>query len=547
MATTYTLQKLDLPQFNQLREQYGVSDANFSQYFERKDGSIYYKKPTTSSSSMLGDLSAGNSLVKLDMPQFNQIRQQYGVSDKNFDQYFVRQGDSIYLKPGAGVQTNQPIDASKLSGSYKTLSDILGTTVTPDMVPSDIAGLLALQNKTSAEEQAYTGLQQKFTDVSKLLGTQGQELKAELDKQGVPQAYEKVKELNLRGAQLQGELQSFDAQTEAMKAKVEDQPIPTSLITGQQAQIEKQRSIIRLSKAAELASTAALSQAYQGNATLGSQLAQQAVDIKFQPILNEIDTLKTQIGFAGEALSRSDSKRANIINVLLDLKYKEIEDQKARESAIEQVAVEAARNGASLDVVNSIRNSGDVVSATKTASYYLDTNVQRRQDLEDAARQFEQDKQLAAFKASLTTPTTPPSQETFRLSSSQVSSMLGVGFTQQDIQNFETNIQNGVPIPQIIDSIPGLSDNEKKTLYGAFGQEIPAQNFLSQDYFKNIFTKDQLKASAKKAGFTAGGFLGIGVGDQGINDYLDYLMKVVEQYRKAGLSDSEILDKMNKK
>lgn len=65
-------------------------------------------------------------------------------------------------------------------------------------------------------------------------------------------------------------------------------------------------------------------------------------------------------------------------------------------------------------------------------------------------------------------------------------------------------------------------------------------------------TDEILKEEAKKAGFTAGGFLGIGVGAKGLEDYkenlkeqyLDYFMGLIEQYREQGMSDDKILKEM---
>jgi hypothetical protein len=67
-----------------------------------------------------------------------------------------------------------------------------------------------------------------------------------------------------------------------------------------------------------------------------------------------------------------------------------------------------------------------------------------------------------------------------------------------------------------------------------------SSKFLTRDWFKSAFTEDQLKASAKEAGM-AGIFKGK---ETEINEYMDYLMTVVEQYRKAGYSDEEILKLM---
>lgn len=91
-----------------------------------------------------------------------------------------------------------------------------------------------------------------------------------------------------------------------------------------------------------------------------------------------------------------------------------------------------------------------------------------------------------------------------------------------------------------------LTSQQQKDLLAGVLPEEKEEQFLNREYFRGIYTMDQLKASAKKAGFTAGGFLGFGVGEEGVNDYLDYLMNFIEQYRKAGFTDKEILDKFPK-
>ncbi len=62
----------------------------------------------------------------------------------------------------------------------------------------------------------------------------------------------------------------------------------------------------------------------------------------------------------------------------------------------------------------------------------------------------------------------------------------------------------------------------------------------------------ELKEKANKAGFKKGGFLGIGTGEAGVEEYLqdvkkkyiDNIMKSVEAWRTAGKSDKEILTEM---
>lgn len=70
--------------------------------------------------------------------------------------------------------------------------------------------------------------------------------------------------------------------------------------------------------------------------------------------------------------------------------------------------------------------------------------------------------------------------------------------------------------------------------------------FLTKDYFRTAYG-DKLAQAAKNAGFTRGGFLGIGVGQEGIEDFLNDLMSKVETYRAAGYTDEEILKLMTPK
>jgi len=71
--------------------------------------------------------------------------------------------------------------------------------------------------------------------------------------------------------------------------------------------------------------------------------------------------------------------------------------------------------------------------------------------------------------------------------------------------------------------------------------------FLTRDWFTSTFTMDQLKDQAKASGFTrGGGFLGFGVGPEGVEDYLNYVEESIKAYREAGFSDKDILKMMQK-
>jgi hypothetical protein len=298
--------------------------------------------------------------------------QQYGA-----DRVKSVAGNYYVVPPGMKPPSaTGPIPANGLPAGNAELSKILGANIGTNTVSSDIAGLLSLYGATTNDQKQYDELTGQLTGLMKQTEGQGADLQAEMDKQGVGAAVQQVKELSLKSAQLKGELDKFDVEGEQLKARLEEQAIPTGLIVGQQAQLQKQRDLTRLSKAAELSSTIALTQAYQGNAQLGMELAQKAVDMKYQPLIAKIETLKTQIGFASDKMNRTDQNRAKIIGFLLDQQLETVNTKKQSESKIQELAIQAAANGAPLALIKAMQSSGDPAKAASLASKYLKGNLE---------------------------------------------------------------------------------------------------------------------------------------------------------------------------
>lgn len=279
--------------------------------------------------------------------------------------------------PGSLPTPQSAIPAQNLSQTgVSDLSKILGANLPPNFISSDIAGLLSLFGASTDSQKEYESISQKLIGAMEGLGGQGEDLQKALKDQGVFKAYEQVKELNLRAAQLQGELGKFDAESRTELENLTgrfpgDQAIESGLILGQQRQYMQQRELTRLTKTAELSATIALSQAYQGNAQIGMELASKAVDIKYMPILNQINTLKTQLELAAGKMSREDANRAKTIGALLDIKLNEVNMEKDMQMKIQSLAVEAASNGAPLSVVNQMRNAKDLAEAASFAGTFL--------------------------------------------------------------------------------------------------------------------------------------------------------------------------------
>ena len=75
---------------------------------------------------------------------------------------------------------------------------------------------------------------------------------------------------------------------------------------------------------------------------------------------------------------------------------------------------------------------------------------------------------------------------------------------------------------------------------------IAQKEFFNEQWFRNTYSEEELKEAAKAEGFTEGGFLGIGVGDKGINLYIENALSGIQSRRDGGMTDQEILEKMMK-
>lgn len=295
----------------------------------------------------------------------------FATDTKNLNYAKSTYGYSYTAKKKQGITDPIPAMGLGVGNNYDQLNKILGANIQPNQLSSDTAGLLSLSGADTKSKGDYDQLTGQLTGLMKDVGGQGADLQVAYDAQGVGNAVNQVKELNLKAAQLQGEIGKFDAETEQIKSNIGEQAIPTGLIQGQQAQLNEQRTLAHNAKVAELMATTALSQAFQGNATLGMELAQKAVDMKYAPMYNQIEVLKTQIGIAKENMSREDSKRAEIINAIATEQKTKLETAKAVESDINKLMVEAASNGAPMDVITQMRNSKSTADAIKYGRQYM--------------------------------------------------------------------------------------------------------------------------------------------------------------------------------
>lgn len=271
------------------------------------------------------------------------------------------------------ITPNTPINPANLPKTGSTdISSVLSAAINGNgNGTADLAGLLSLFGASTDASKEVDKTTKTLTDLITSTGNEGADIQAALNANGTNADIAHVKELNLKATQLKGELEAFDNETEQISGRIGDQPIPTGLILGQQAQLKQQRDETRQGKLSELATTIALAQTYQGNVELGMKLAEQAVNLKYKPILAQIEATKVQLAAATSKMNATDAKNVKVIEALLNIKQNEINTEKANLTKLQTLGVQAASGGAPIGAVNAAIATGDLIAASAQLAPWL--------------------------------------------------------------------------------------------------------------------------------------------------------------------------------
>jgi len=159
------------------------------------------------------------------------------------------------------------------------------------------------------------------------------------------------------------------------------------------------------------------------------------------------------------------------------------------------------------------------------------------QVLQGADGFFAYDKNSGSVKSlGIATKDSSSSISGYKFKSEDYGTLSAVGLSQTDLKNIEKDLAKNSLDTVLAD--PNLSEAQKtalrRTVSGTQGQ------FLNADYFESMFNDEDLKTAADEAGFRS--TWSSWATEK--KNFLDSLVKRVEQYRKAGKTDEEILKLM---
>lgn len=270
---------------------------------------------------------------------------------------------TTYQNPNRALQENvklptmtEPVDVSQL-GSTTPFT----IPPAPVLSPYDISTLPTLDSlfnaPKTATEVAQDALGDKaLTDVAKLGTRSAAQARAETDA-GVPEFNKQLNDINFQ-------IRDLQAQSASAYNASEDRLAPTFAIRGEQAQIERQRSVKALG-------LSAIAQAIQGNIALAKDKADRAVEEEFAPIQAELDTVREALSMNEKKLSREDAKRAQAQQIALQERQRVLDQAKENKTIIYGWAAEAAKNGASSLLINRAIGVTDPMQALQILAPFM--------------------------------------------------------------------------------------------------------------------------------------------------------------------------------
>lgn len=276
------------------------------------------------------------------------------------------------LKTGALVPKTVPppttttVDASKLG----TQSVAFPPTPTPTPVAMPTPSIdeqaksfaeASQQTAPTAAETAMTETQSRFKQLSeKLFGKSAAQRAAE-QAQGIPQKSQAVADIQAQINQLQNE-----ATAQKIALEGQGRGITQGVLSAQEGGIERARTI----KALQLNS---FLYAAQGSLAVAQDMADRAVKAEFEPIEQELAFQKEWIDMNKDNLSREDKKRAEKLELQLQERTRLLNEEKANKTAIQNIGLEAAKNGADAVTLRNIQNAKTPEDAITASGAFLST------------------------------------------------------------------------------------------------------------------------------------------------------------------------------
>jgi len=270
-------------------------------------------------------------------------------------------GNPIYTS-GAGKPPT--ISANGLTGNTTPTPIALPSPTTTNATTSipSLDQILAQYEQPSAATVKATGNVNDLTSaISDLLVKQGTQSAVEEQLNATPGG---VNDINAQLNEINKQITSLNDQAFAATQTSENRQAPMFAITGEQAQIARQ-------KAVQMYGLSAAASALQGDLSLAQDKVKTALSAEFDPIKAQIAAYQNLLTTAQDEMTTAQKTDATNLQAALTERDNLITQQQADKKNIYDTMLTAAQNGAPNTVINAILNAGSANDAITAAGNYL--------------------------------------------------------------------------------------------------------------------------------------------------------------------------------
>lgn len=168
---------------------------------------------------------------------------------------------------------------------------------------------------------------------------------------GLPAMRQNLQNINNQILQKQAELNQDEIRLAQSVQNIEDKPIAMEFITGQQQSVARNAQIARALKASEIGVLNATALGMQGNIALAEATAKQAVETKYAPYKEALDTYRLQLEALQPLLTADEKKQAREQEIKTTLAMNEVKKKEKDETDIANMIINASSQGAPQSVI----------------------------------------------------------------------------------------------------------------------------------------------------------------------------------------------------
>lgn len=291
--------------------------------------------------------------------------------------------DTTYKNPNENFFTQNitaPISTSTLTSNEQPLNlppqpqDTTNYAGITTSIPTFDSLLGQTQQEQPAEKTAST-LMERLLGTSSKLGQKGVRQGQVEQSLGLPQFQTQLTDIN-------NQLQSLQKEALAIPLQLQEQVQGRGVTAGGLQPIQTGQLRQNAIKSLTLS---AIGQTLQGNIANAQAQANRAVDLEFQPLEAELNTLKLAYDMNKDILERQDKKKANALNLQIAERTRLLEEGKADKKTVLGFVAEASKNGAPTLLVQRASELNDPAQALSLLSQYMSDPVAKEKALVDIA------------------------------------------------------------------------------------------------------------------------------------------------------------------